>query len=155
MPMRLFLKNLLLALLLLAGVLLGLLVAGSALALWAFGEAMCGNEVMAEYPSPGNQHRVVVFQRDCGATTGFSTQASLLEADEALGNEGGNLFVSDTNHGAAPAVSVVWMGERALVLRHHAAARVFKSVPKRDGVRISYEADAGFSGPGEAPERRP
>ncbi len=78
MPMPLFLKNLLLALLLLAGAVLGLLVVGSALALWAFGEAMCGNEVMAEYPSPGNQHWVVVCQCHCGATTGFSTQASLL-----------------------------------------------------------------------------
>lgn len=155
MPMRLFLKNLLLALLLLAGAALGLLVVGSVLVPWVLGKALCGNEVIAEYPSPGKQHRVVVFQRDCGATTGFSTQASLLDADEALGNEGGNLFVSDTNHGAAPAVSVVWMGERALVLRHHAGGRVFKSVPKRDGVRISYEADAGFSDPGEAPERRP
>jgi hypothetical protein len=154
MPMPLFLKNLLLALLLLAGVLLGLLVAGSVLALWAFGEAMCGNEVMAEYPSPGNQHRVVVFQRDCGATTGFSTQASLLDADEALGNEGGNLFVSDTKHGAAPAVSVVWMGERALVLRHHAAARVFRACRRGTGCGFRMRQTRGFR-IREAPERRP
>lgn len=53
--------------------------------------------------------------------------------------------MSDIKYGGAPALSVVWTGERALVLRHHAAARVFKSVPKRDGVRISYEIDPGFS----------
>ncbi len=81
--------------------------------------------------------------------------ADALVAYEALENEGGNLVVSDTKYGGAPALSVVWTGERALVLRHHAAARVFKSVPKRDGVRISYEIDPGFSDLREAPERRP
>ena len=38
---------------------------------------MCGNEILGEFASPDRKKKVVVFQRDCGATTGFSTQASL------------------------------------------------------------------------------
>jgi hypothetical protein len=30
---------------------------------------------------------IVVFQRDCGATTGFSTQVSIIEIGEELPNQ--------------------------------------------------------------------
>jgi hypothetical protein len=35
----------------------------------------CGNEILAESLSPDGSKKFVVFQRSCGATTGFSTQA--------------------------------------------------------------------------------
>ena len=63
---------------------------------------MCGNEILSEFVSPDNSKKIVVFQRDCGATAPFSTQASLLAITEKLPDEGGNVFSADTNHGAAP-----------------------------------------------------
>jgi hypothetical protein len=74
--MRLFQKILLAAILtLISGVgALGWLVI-SAL------EDLCGNDPISETPSPNGQMKVVVFQRDCGATTGFSTQVSVLPID--------------------------------------------------------------------------
>ena len=39
--------------------------------------AGCGNDLVKEVPSPNGKMKAVVFQRDCGATTGFSTQISL------------------------------------------------------------------------------
>src|SRR5688572_11020252 len=84
------------------GVLLGgTLLAG--LALWRIASGMCRNEVLAELPAPDNRNRAVVFQRDCGATTGFSTQVSVLRGSRRLPNEGGNVFVADSDHGQAPA----------------------------------------------------
>ena len=35
----------------------------------------------------------VVFERSCGATTGFSTQISILPVTQKLENEGGNIFI--------------------------------------------------------------
>jgi hypothetical protein len=106
---------------------------------------LCGNEPVAAYPSPDGAAKVVVFQRDCGATTGFSTQASLIQGSEDLPNEGGNLFVADTDHGAAPAAHwggpslvVRWDGPRRLVLKHHPDARVFKAEKDLDGVAVKY-----------------
>ncbi|HEX8473905.1 MAG TPA: hypothetical protein VF666_07715 [Pyrinomonadaceae bacterium] len=62
----------------------------------------CGNELLGEAQAPGGKWKAVVFQRDCGATTSYSTQISILRIDEWLVNEGGNVFVVDTNHGQAP-----------------------------------------------------
>jgi hypothetical protein len=116
-------------------------------AAWLMFGDPCGNDVLAEMPSPDKRYRVVVFQRDCGATTGFSTQLSLLRSQQPLGNEGGNVFAADTNHGAAPSgpgggpdVSVRWVNSGELVVVHHPKARVFLAEPKVSGVRITYSA---------------
>ncbi|MDP3295060.1 MAG: hypothetical protein Q8M37_10010 [Nevskia sp.] len=105
----------------------------------------CINEPLQEISSPAGLLRIVVFQRDCGATTGFSTQASLLSAGQSLSDRGGNLFVADTNHGAAPSgshggpiVEVVWLDAAHLRLTHHPRARVFLAVPEVGGVRAEF-----------------
>jgi hypothetical protein len=93
---------------------------------------VCGNQILSESFSPDRTYRVVVFQRDCGATTGFSTQVSILKAMETLPNESGNLFIANTDHGKAPIgtgggpeVTISWVGSRAVHLTHHRNARVF------------------------------
>jgi hypothetical protein len=63
---------------------------------------MCGNDTMAEFLSPDASAKLVVFQRDCGATTVFRTQASLLKPGMHLSDSSGNVFVADTDHGLAP-----------------------------------------------------
>jgi hypothetical protein len=52
---------------------------------------MCGNETLAEFLSLDGAQKMVLFERSCGATTGFSTHVSLLRADAKLPNESGNL----------------------------------------------------------------
>lgn len=106
---------------------------------------LCGNVVLAEYPSPNKKLKAVIFQRDCGATTGFSTQVSILQSTSALENEGGNIFVADTNHGAAPAdqgggpeVYVNWLSDTHLQIQHHKAVRTFRADTKSEGVKIEY-----------------
>lgn len=54
---------------------------------------MCGNEVYSEVLSPDGEYKAVVFQRDCGATTGFSTQVSIIHSGDNLKNEGGNVYI--------------------------------------------------------------
>ena len=106
---------------------------------------LCGNEQLAEYRSPDGTMKVVVFERDCGATTDFSTQASLLLATRDLPAESGNLFIADTNHGAAPAGSgggptlgVRWEGPHGLVLEYNGQARIFKAEKNLSSVFIRY-----------------
>jgi len=118
---------------------------GPGLVLTPASSGMCGNERVAEYPSPDGALKVVVFQRDCGATTGFSTQASLISGTDKLPDKAGNLFVADTDHGAAPAAAwggptlgVRWEGVRAVVLQHDERARVFKAEKHVRGTSIRY-----------------
>jgi hypothetical protein len=106
----------------------------------------CANTELAVAVAPGGAHRAVVFQRDCGATSGFSTQVSVLPLGAALPDAGGAVFVGDTDHGRAPArlgggpaVGLVWRDDRTLVIRHHRLARVFRSEPRAGSVEIRYE----------------
>ena len=106
---------------------------------------LCGNEQISEHPSPDRSRKVVVFRRDCGATTGWSIHASLLKADAVLGTDGGNVFVADDPQGppekgtsASPAVRVEWVRPKVLQLDVRAAGEVFTAAPEHDGVTIQY-----------------
>ncbi len=124
------------------------LAAVSAFVLWLFLKDLpdlCGNTVTGEYISPDGTKKLVVFQRDCGATTGFVTQASLLDSGAKLENEGGNLFAADSNRGDAasgpssgPDLKVFWKDARHLVLSHHAKVRVLRSKSEVDGIHVQY-----------------
>ena len=131
----------------LVGVVTGglLLVVGIGALAYLFSD-MCGNDLVAEFVSPDGGAKLVVFQRDCGATTGFSTQASLVKPDAKLPGSSGNLFVADTDHGIAPSgpgggpeLRVRWEGPKRLLLQHHAKARVFKAELRFNAIEIRYE----------------
>ena len=105
----------------------------------------CRNQEVGSFVAPGGKVKAVTFQRDCGATTGFSTQISILGASRNLPNESGNIFVADCDHGAAPAaphggpeVILVWLDSSHLEVRFHPKARVFLSEPSFDGISITY-----------------
>ncbi len=98
-------------------------------------ESMCSNEVLQEIPSPDNKLKAVVFQRDCGATTGFSTQMTIIKTNEKLQNKRGDVYSADTDHGNAPSgpgggpkIEVVWTGPHQLQVKHPQKARIFLSV---------------------------
>lgn len=106
---------------------------------------LCANTVLVEYPSPGGQLKAVVFNRDCGATTDFSTQVSILPASSSLENEGGNIFSADTDHRQAPSwknggpeVRFRWVSDKSAVLQHHQFARVVRASPNAKGVQVAY-----------------
>lgn len=121
---------------------------GATFALWRFArswdEGMCGNRILSEHPSPNGKHKVVVFERDCGATTNFSTQASIIETDGDLPPGGGNIFVADyaigspnPGPGGGPRASARWTSNASVVITRE-AARVFKQEPRHEEIIISY-----------------
>jgi hypothetical protein len=108
----------------------------------------CGNDMLATIPSPSGGRKLVIFQRDCGATTGFSTQASLLPAHDRLRGSG-NVFIADTDHGKAPSgpgggpqLTARWIAEDTLELRYHPQARVFLADSVHQGISIQYVQDS-------------
>lgn len=119
----------------------------SVIGLWTLLDSACANDVLAELPSPDGENKAIVFQRDCGATTGFSTQVSVLQSGQVLGDSSANVFVGDTNHGAAPSgpgggpsLRVQWVGPETLVVSHRPAVRVFAAEKESGSVRITYRA---------------
>lgn len=115
-------------------------IAGCALKLDA-----CENEELQTISTPEGQRKAIIFQRDCGATTGFNTQISILQANEGLPNEGGNTFIADTDHGQAasgpkgPELNVQWQNDAELIVKYDKRMRIYRCEQMVRGVRIKYE----------------
>jgi hypothetical protein len=104
----------------------------------------CGSRIFQTVPAPGGAMQAVVFERDCGATTGFGTDVSIVPAGALPGEP---VFIADTDHGAAPsgpgggpAVQVRWLGADHVEISHHPRARVFRSEPRAGRVRVTYRS---------------
>jgi hypothetical protein len=98
---------------------------------------LCGNQVLREEMSPNKINRVVVFERNCGATTGLSRQASIIKANEALDNEAGNLFVFGDEEKSG-AIDFEWTDDHHLTVRHSKFVHLSKIEEVR-GVKLKYE----------------
>lgn len=64
-------------------------------------------------PSPDGTQKAVVFERNSGATTGFSTQVSLLPFESVLPDEPGNVLGID-GHPDHTDITVDWINDKTL-----------------------------------------
>jgi hypothetical protein len=94
----------------------------------------CSNEVSTEAISPDGTQKIVLFSRNCGATTGFNTQGSVLERTDALPDSGGSAFIID--HGTA---KVSWVDNTKIIVILEGDARVYKKEISVHGVSIEYQ----------------
>jgi hypothetical protein len=79
----------------------------------AAAENLCNNRIAQELYSPDHKFKAVVYERDCGATTNFSTQISILRSSQALPRGNGNVLGMD----GMPEDSIsdiAWSGDRSL-----------------------------------------
>jgi hypothetical protein len=122
------------------------ILSGALLSLMASGcSDVCGNTVVARQTSPDSRQDAVMFQRDCGATTGFSTQISIVDAGD-LPSGMGDVFRADDGNGAArtsawggPWASMKWLAPGRLVVSYAAKSRIFEQDDHVSGVLVSYQ----------------
>lgn len=105
----------------------------------------CTTTVVRVAKAPDGQHAATLFHRDCGATTSFSTQISVLATGGKVSG-GGNAFIADDNHDAAAVgpwrgswADVQWLSPNHLLVRYAAKSRIFKHADEVAGVRITYQ----------------
>lgn len=97
---------------------------------------MCENTVISSVASPNNQWQAVLFERSCGATTGFTSQVSIIESGETLSNgDGGNIYVSE---GYPKEYLLTWESENSLKISG-SSGKIYKNEKIHNGVSISYE----------------
>jgi hypothetical protein len=108
----------------------------------------CNNSLVTRSDSPDGRHSAVMFQRDCGATTGFSTQVSVLATGDDLSGFG-NAFRADDDQGMAvagawggPWAELKWLSPDHLLVKYAVGSRIFARASQVSGVRISYQAAA-------------
>jgi len=127
---------------------LGLVVvAGSvaAMGLWAwmtyrdmegFADAIgCDTHIRGEIPSPSNRHRAVIYQRICGATTGFNTQLSVVPVGAKFQvKRYPAVAVVDQNNG----IRARWLSDSQLEVLISSGAKVYRKEVVADGVSVVY-----------------
>lgn len=108
-------------------------------------QAACGNTIINSTSSPDENYKIVIFERNCGATTGFSTQVSIMPSNEELGSKGGNIFLADDNQGQAKInesgcidLEAEWLTSSTVVIRYDSSAAVYKEEKKYKGIEIEY-----------------
>ncbi len=99
---------------------------------------MCSNEVFRQVDSPDKKHKAVVFQRDCGATTGFSTQITVHKLNEYLENEAGNVLIAK-GHPNESGFELAWLNSTTLQIKNTKNAKQYKNEVKIGSVAVQYE----------------
>jgi hypothetical protein len=105
----------------------------------------CQNTVVSRSLSPDGKHVAVLFQRDCGVSTSFSTHISILNAgNNPVGS--GNIFIADDNHGAArvgswdgPWAEATWLSADRILVLYVAESRLFRQNKRVSDVRVLYQ----------------
>ncbi len=87
----------------------------------------------------------MMFERNCGATTGFTTQIVLVAPGESL-EKGKIIYRADADHGSAvtgvwggPWAEIRWTGSHALHIKYAARSRIFRQKYEAGAIKITYE----------------
>src|SRR2546430_16178187 len=87
---------------------------------------LCANDVLGTYPAPSGHYQAILFVRNCGATTSFGTNVSVLRPGDQLGDEAGNILLVSaapyshvaTNRIGGPLVETQWLLGDTLLSRY-------------------------------------
>lgn len=103
----------------------------------------CRLQVASEIPSPSGELKAVLFQYDCGATTPFTTNVSVMPAGESTAKKPGNVF--SAYHGSSagpwggPNAKIQWLSDRSLKISYIADAKVSLQSSQVGKVAVAYE----------------
>tara|TARA_R110001606_G_scaffold334962_1_gene482948 strand:- start:12 stop:407 length:396 start_codon:yes stop_codon:yes gene_type:complete len=95
---------------------------------------MCGNTIIETKFSPNQNNKIVLFHRSCGATTGFSTQVSILEKDNDLENENSAILIIDKD-----SLDIKWINDDEVSIEINKNSEVFKKQNHFNGIKINYK----------------
>ncbi len=89
--------------------------------------------------SPNRELKAVVFVRDCGATTSFSSQIAILESSEKLtSRDGGNIYIVNEQ---LDNLKVKWLSNKKLLIESPKVPKrkIFEQKRLFKGVEIEYQ----------------
>src|SRR5262245_26696008 len=102
------------------------------------GCGLCGNIEIARLTSPDGKLDAVLHERNCGATTDFSTQVAIVRAGQALPNSSANAFIATGGSVRAawggPPAEIEWRDADHLAVRYERGSELHRS---EKSVRVS------------------
>lgn len=106
----------------------------------------CANKVVGTVKAPRGFLQAIIFTRDCGATTSFSTHISIVGLMNSEPWGGGDVFIADHDHGKVGlssqnqlSVDMKWVNATTLLIVYPQHARIFKREAKVRGVSVEYQ----------------
>lgn len=94
----------------------------------------CQTTQHTRLPSPDNTFDLVIFSRNCGATTGFNTQAALLPAGDTLPEDAASFL----SIGVAADLAPHWNSPAMIELTIPAGARIYRQDQTVAGIAVIY-----------------
>ncbi len=113
---------------------------------------LCTTAVFAQVPSPRGWRTAVVYEIDCGATTGFSRQVVIIPTPERRTDSDDlprGFFAVSLGSGVDSRLSMrdslihlQWLSEKQLDIAYPAGSRLIRSAGRSDGIDITYRTYA-------------
>lgn len=111
-------------------------------------DSLCHDTVVSKRPGPDGHYLAVVFYRDCGATTPFTTEISIVRSDgnAVSGSHAGNIFsMTDPpdrqetlSRNGVIEVRLKWISPRRLAIATPRRAVVGKRLNRFGDIKIDY-----------------
>ena len=90
----------------------------------------CTNHVVQQIANNSKALRIVKFDRGCGSTDGNPIQLSVVNYNESLPNEAGNIFIANSKVGGYierdTSVLAFWVNDTTVLIRHDKDLEIFK-----------------------------
>jgi hypothetical protein len=106
-------------------------------------DPLCTSETVKSLKSPDGNHKAILFMRECGATTDFTTQVSV---DPLFYQVTGNIFVADGYNGGTrgdwggPWAEIRWVAPNHLLITYDQQVRIFNKQEEVRGIKITYRS---------------
>src|ERR1700732_3680011 len=97
----------------------------------------CKPVVRSSVPSPDGTKSIVIFGKECGATVGFNTQASIAPIGSSFSTEKSPAFFAISG---VHVVIAKWLGDSTVEISSiPKGERVFKSEPRVGDIKVAYK----------------
>lgn len=101
----------------------------------------CSDTILSEATSPDGRWIATLFERDCGATTSYSTQLNLRPADKRFKSDKQPSAIVVRTEGC---IQFWWEGQSDLLVQLPDDARIFMQERWQDGITIRYVPNTGL-----------
>lgn len=98
----------------------------------------CTNRLIQTFPSPDSSLTAFVYERNCGATTGFNRQVVVMKSGKKFPPHAGpdSFFAID----GSPKVQIEWKTAGEIAVKYELGYEVIRAETNSEYVRINYES---------------
>ena len=98
----------------------------------------CRNEIEYRSQSPNGSYDVVVFNRNCGATSGYNVQVSIVEHGMDITKEKNGNILSAFGVGYTESIKPIWLSQNAINIYMYRSARIGFRKNAINGIAIKH-----------------